>query len=282
MLTDVLPYLRCPACGGALSRRQRSVCCGRGHCFDLAGPGYVQLASGRLRHGGDSAAMVAAREAFLGAGGYEFLAAALATAAGPAGSGGLVVDVGGGTGYHLARVLDARPAAVGLVVDVSRPALRRAARAHPRAGAVRADVWQGLPVADGAASVLLDVFAPRHGAELRRVLAADGVLLVVTPTPAHLTELPRHLGTAAGVRLLRVDPEKPDRVAGTLGAGFRLVDESVHTAHWRLSRPLVRALVAMGPGAPHTDPAALSRAVAALPEPLPVTASVRLARYLPA
>lgn len=278
MLTDVLAYLRCPLCDRPLSMLPGSLRCPLRHTFDLARQGYADLATGPLRHG-DPPAMVAARETFLAAGGYDFLAAALAAAAG--GRTGLVVDVGGGTGYHLARVLDALPAAVGLVVDASKPALRRAARAHPRAAAVRADAWRRLPVADGAAAMLLDVFAPRNGPEFRRVLAADGVLLVATPAPDHLGEL-HTLGATDGVRLLQVDRDKPDRVTAALAPWFRPCDESVHARRLSLPHPLVHALVLMGPSAAHTDPAALARAVAALPDPVPVTAAIRLARYAPA
>jgi 23S rRNA (guanine745-N1)-methyltransferase len=279
LLTDVLPYLRCPRCHRPLAAGGASLRCSLRHTFNIARQGYADLAAGPLPHG-DTPAMVAAREAFLATGGYDFLAAALAAAA--TARAGLVVDVGGGTGYHLARVLDALPAAVGLVVDAAKPALRRAARAHPRAAAVRADAWHALPVADGAASVLLDVFAPRQGAELHRVLAPDGLLLVATPTAGHLAELYEALGSAPGVRLLRVDPEKPDRTAATLAPWFHLAGETVHTHQLSLPRTHVRALVEMGPSAPHTDPAALARAVAALPEPLPVTASIRLTHWRPA
>lgn len=281
MLADLVPYLRCPVCRGRLAGLVRSLGCAHGHTFDLARQGYVHLAAGRLTHPGDSPAMIAARTAFLGSGSYDFLSTALAGAA----SGyrpGLVVDVGGGTGYHLARVLDARPAALGLVVDVSKPALRRAARAHPRGGAVLADTWRRLPLIDGAASVLLNIFAPRNGPELRRILRPDGVLLVVTPTPEHLAELPAALPAASGVRLLAVDPAKPDRLAATLEPWFRPTGSTLHTRRLRLPRPLVRALVEMGPSAAHLDPAALAGAVAALPDRLPVTAAVNLTRYTPA
>lgn len=276
MLTDVLPYLRCPLCDRPLSLRAGSLQCALRHTFDIARQGYVDLTTGPLPHG-DTPAMVAARETFLATGAYDFLAAALLAAGG--GHPGLVVDVGGGTGYHLARVLDAEPNSIGMVVDASKPALRRAARAHPRAAAVRADAWQPLPVADGAAAVLLDVFAPRHGAEFRRILAPDGLLLVATPTPHHLAEL-RALASG-GIRLLQVDPEKPDRVTAALAPWFRPLDESTHTRALSLPHPLVHALVSMGPSAAHTDPAALARAVATLPDPLTVTASIRLASYAP-
>src|SRR6266516_6833069 len=199
MLAEIVARLRCPLCRQELADLGGSLRCPRGHSFDQAKQGYVQLTAGPVSHPGDSAEMVAARAGFLAAGHYSFIADALARAAPDR---GLAVDVGAGTGYHLGRVLDARPELVGLAVDVSKPALRRAAKAHPRAGAVLADAWRGLPVADHGAAVLLDVFAPRNGPEFARVLAPDGALLVVTPTARHLAELVEALA------LLRVDPAK--------------------------------------------------------------------------
>jgi 23S rRNA (guanine745-N1)-methyltransferase len=66
---------------------------------------------------------------------------------------GCVVDVGAGTGYYLAVVLERLTDRVGLALDVSKYALRRAARAHRRVGAVACDVWHGLPVATDSAAV---------------------------------------------------------------------------------------------------------------------------------
>lgn len=266
MRADVVPYLRCPVCGDGLTATGHAVRCGRGHAFDLARQGYLHLTAGRLRHPGDTAAMVAARADFLAAGHYAFVAEALADAAAERPEPGLVVDVGAGTGYHLAAVLDARPRAVGLALDSSKAAVRRAARAHPRATAAVCDVWGRLPLGDRSARLLLNVFAPRNPAEFRRVLAPGGELLVVTPEPQHLTEL------VDALALLRVDPAKADRLTHGLG---------VPVAQQRLTRTLhlrhdaLRSLVAMGPSAWHADPGIS----ASLPEPFAVTAAVRLRRY---
>src|SRR2546430_8546360 len=132
MLADVLPYLWCPICRLELVELDAAVRCPRGHSFDRAKQGYVHLTATPVAHTGDSAQMVDARAGFLAAGHYDFIARALADAV--PGTDGLVVDVGAGTGYHLSAVLDAHTDAVGLAVDVSKPALRRAARAHPRVG----------------------------------------------------------------------------------------------------------------------------------------------------
>lgn len=276
MLAELVPHLRCPVCHRRLAGAAQALHCDRGHSFDLARTGYAHLAIGRLTHPGDTVGMVAARATFLGSGAYDFLSAALSAATAP--YPGLVVDVGGGTGHHLARVLATRQPALGLTVDVSKPALRRAARAHPRSGAVLADTWRALPLLDHTAGVLLNVFAPRNPPELHRILHPDGALLVVTPTPAHLAELPPAL---PGLRVLTVDPTKPDRLTATLRPWFRPVAATTHTHHLELPHPLLAALVQMGPSAPHIDPDALAAAVADLPEPFPVTAAVHLTSYRP-
>jgi 23S rRNA (guanine745-N1)-methyltransferase len=269
MLAALIPYVRCPVCAEGLAQAQGALRCPRGHSFDQARQGYVHLAAGPVTHPGDTAAMVEARAEFLAAGHYAFIAHALAQYAGP----GLVVDVGTGTGYYLAAVLDAHPDAVGLAVDVSKPALRRAARAHLRAGAVLADAWRGLPVVERGAAVLLNVFAPRNGPEFARVLAPGGAALVVTPALDHLAELVEALD------LLRVDPVKDERVAATLTPWLVERESAVHERTLRLSHKEVTALVAMGPSAWHTGPEALAERIAALPEPVRVTARIRVSHY---
>jgi 23S rRNA (guanine745-N1)-methyltransferase len=274
VLAEVVPYLRCPICGAGLSAGPVAgdgLRCARGHSFNQARQGYVDLTAGPVRHEGDGAEMVAARAAFLDAGHYGFISAGLASRAssGP----GLVVDVGAGTGAHLAAVLDARPGDHGLAVDVSRYALRRAARCHSRAAAARADAWAGLPLADRSVSLLLDVFAPRQGSEFARVLRPDGLLAVVTPEPDHLTEL------VDALDLLRVDPSKEDRLAAGLAGWFTQVSSTVLRRRLSLDHTAIRALVGMGPSAWHVDAGELAARVAALPVPLGVTASVRLGIY---
>lgn len=293
MHPDVVRRLRCPVCGRPLAQAgvRGPLRCPDGHSFDVARQGYVNLLTGRAPHSGDTAEMVAAREDFLAAGHYDAILTALATAAldatnlaapaaDPVASAGpgpaLVLDAGAGTGRHLAAVLDALPGAVGLAVDVSKPALRRATRAHPRAAAALADTWRPLPLADASVALLLNVFAPRNGPEFRRVLRPDGTLLVVTPTEDHLAEL------VGALDLLRVDPAKADRVAGSLAGLFDPVAATEHRFRLALTRDEVRTLVGMGPSAWHTDPARLAARLAILTEPVTVGAAVRLTAYRPA
>jgi 23S rRNA (guanine745-N1)-methyltransferase len=271
--------LACPVCAGPLAAVPDGsrLHCPLGHSFDRARQGQVALLPpGRRAATGDSAEMVADRAAFLSAGHYAGLTAALAeaAAAGDDGPPASVLDLGGGTGHHLAGVLDRLPGAVGVVLDASRYAARRAARAHPRAMAVVADAWARLPVRDDTVDRVLGVFAPRNGAETARVLRPGGRLVVVTPAPDHLAELVEPLG------LLRVDPEKPARLAASLGPHLAPAGRTVHRERLLLGHEAVATLVGMGPHARHLSPAAVRERVAALPEPVAVTLAVEVSTHV--
>ncbi|HEX6933632.1 MAG TPA: methyltransferase domain-containing protein [Streptosporangiaceae bacterium] len=276
MLDDVTGWLRCPHCGAAMATAERTLRCGAGHSFDIARQGYVSLLQPGVRgSGGDTAAMVRARQEFLATGQYAPVAAALADAAARAwrpgpDAPGCVADVGAGTGYYLAAVLERLPGAAGLALDLSRYALRQAARAHERIGAVGCDAWRPLPVGDAAAGVVLNVFAPRDGAELRRILRPDGVLLMVTPAEGHLAELTRPLG------LLGVDERKRERLGDKLGPHFGLETEHELRGVMTLGRRDVAALTAMGPSAWHADRQEMAARIAGLPDPVAVTRAVTL------
>ena len=263
-LADALLLLRCPHCAAPLSGGDEAVRCAAGHSFDVARQGYLSLLEGAgSAHSGDTAEMVAARDRFLGAGHFEPLAAELAAAVAGASP---IVDLGAGTGWYLGRVLGAGgdDDALGLALDLSKPALRRAARAHPRVAAVACDVWGPFPLRDGVAGAVLNVFAPRNVGEIARVLGRDGVAAVVTPTPGHLRELAQPLG------LLGVGERKQ------LGAELAVADRRELTWTMTLDRPAARDLAAMGPSAFHVDAGELHERVAALPQSIDVTAAVTI------
>jgi 23S rRNA (guanine745-N1)-methyltransferase len=271
VLADVLAYLRCPHCSGGLALSGTLVRCDSGHSFDVARQGYVSLLTGAARPGsGDTAAMIAAREEFLGAGHFDPLVAALVEHARGATAEGCILDLGAGTGMQLARVLDALPGRHGLALDVSRHALRRAARAHPGIGAVGCDIWGELPVRCGAAALVLNVFAPRNGEEIARVMAPDALLVVVTPTPRHLEELIGPLG------LLSVDSRKVERLERELGGRLEIVAREEREWRMSLGSHDLEALVMMGPSAFHANQAELGVRIEALPAPVKASASVTL------
>ncbi|PTR30231.1 23S rRNA m(1)G-748 methyltransferase [Rhodococcus sp. OK519] len=278
MLADVSALLACPQCGDGLDPVERTLVCSRGHSFDIARQGYVTLLTGTAtKFTGDSPEMIAARCDFLDAGHFDPLMAAVSDAvvqSTPDDVAPRVLEVGAGTGHYLARVLDASsPSAQGIGLDVSKPAARRLARAHPRAAAVVADVWRQLPVLGGVLTHVLSIFAPRNAAEIDRVLAEDGVLVVLTPTDRHLYELVELLG------MVRVDDRKVERLGETMAGRFERDHRTPVEVTMMLSRRDVDHLVGMGPSARHLSAERRAEAIGALPEPFPVTASVVVSTY---
>ena len=274
MEADLVAVLRCPACGDALALTGRTARCPRGHAYDLAKQGYLNLLpSASTGIDGDSAAMIGARTVFLGGGHYGPIRDALILAAAGLRDDDLVVEVGAGTAYYLAGVLGTAAGRRGIALDVSRYAARRAAKVDRRIGAVVCDAWQELPLLDDSAQLMLNVFAPRNAAEMARVLAPGGTLLVVTPNQEHLSELVGVLG------LVTVDEEKERRLRETLAELFVRTGSEIIEDTMRLDRSAVEQLVLMTPSARHVNYRELMQRIAVLPDPSMVTLSVTLSAW---
>lgn len=274
MREAALQALRCPLDGSSLQRSGRSVRCPAGHTTDLAAQGYLNLLGGPPPQHADTSTMLTSRAAVHAAGCFLPLIDALVdlvTPSLPDAPAPLVVDIGSGPGHYLAPILDGAASAEGLAVDVSKHAARRAARCHPRASAIVADVWRPLPMGDAVASVVLDVFAPRNPQEFARILEPDGTLVVVVPGPAHLQPLPTELGLlgVGGGKGEQLDALTTQRLA----AGGR------EHLRWVRALPpqIVTDLVLMGPSAHHLQLADLERRVRSLVPPVAVTFDVTLA-----
>jgi len=238
--------------------------------MNIARQGYVSLLG---RDGGthtaDSADMVAARERFLATGHYGPIVDALVEAAADAPA-GPVVDLGCGTGSYLAAILDSAPDRVGIGVDNSKFAARRAARSHERATAIVADIWDEVPVRAGAAALMINVFAPRNGEEMERILAPGGRLVVVTPQTGHLSELVDRFG------MIGVDPDKEDRLERSLGRLAERAESRELQWTMRLAPEEVRDLVEMGPSAGRTSKVDMDQLIDGLEPETAVTAAVKI------
>lgn len=270
-----IELLACPTCGAVLLEGGAALRCAQGHGFDIARQGYVSLlGGGRRATSADTPEMVAARDEFLNAGHYDPIATAVTAAvtAAVSDSARTVVDVAGGTGHYLAAVLDAQPSAVGLAIDLSVPAVKRAARRHDRMAAVVADAWQPLPVRTGSVDAVLSVFGPRNPSEFARVLAPTGALVVVTPTPRHLAEIRGALG------MLDIDDDKSARLDAKL-AGFARTETSGLEYPISLDQDDLRREVMMGPSAHHVTSADLDARMPALDLPVTTTVSVEISTW---
>jgi 23S rRNA (guanine745-N1)-methyltransferase len=208
--------LLCPVrgCQLLLAREERRLACPRGHSFDVARSGYVNLLQPqdrRSKQPGDTVAAVAARRHLHDLGVTGPLLKAVAETI-RAASGDVVFDAGCGDGFYLGS-LAGQTGFEAHGIDISIPAVDAAAKRYPGCEWIVANADRVVPYADRSFSIVLSITARMNAGEFRRVLRDDGLLLVALPAPDDLVEL-RGAGR--------------DRVARTLETfanGFTLVDQ---------------------------------------------------------
>jgi 23S rRNA (guanine745-N1)-methyltransferase len=198
----------------ALAREDRRLICARGHSFDVARSGYINLLQPqdrRSKQPGDTAAAVAGRRRLHDLGVTGPLLDAITGILG-ASPGDAVLDAGCGDGFYLGA-LARQTGFHAYGVDISVPAVDAAARRYPGCEWVVANADRFVPYADRSFSIVLSITARMNSGEFRRVLRDDGRLLVALASPEDLIEL-----RCAG----------RDRVARTLetfARDFTLVDQ---------------------------------------------------------
>ncbi|WP_375164260.1 putative RNA methyltransferase [Zhihengliuella sp.] len=303
--------LACPVCRESLlcAEEPRRLICPTGHRYDAAKQGYFNLLTGRgTKFREDTAEMVAARASFQTAGHYEALAAQVAATVvrhlDPVGATDAeavrIVDAGAGTGYYLDRVIGALESTAtrrdhpeqrqgqehcgsavrvppqlevqAIALDISRYAMRRAARIR-RTTALVCDLWQPLPLHDAGVDVLLNVFAPRNGAEYGRVVRPGGLVVVVTPLPHHLGEVRAVLG------LLGIAEGKENAVAERLTGAFEECGSLTVETALELGADDAVDLAMMGPAGHHSDRAGIRARIDPAAAPFRTTAAFRVQAF---
>jgi 23S rRNA (guanine745-N1)-methyltransferase len=201
-------------CHEPLARNDRGFVCPRGHSFDVARSGYVNLlqpTDKRSKKPGDTAAAVAARRRLHDRGVTAPLLEAISALA-AIDRHDVVLDVGCGDGYYLGTIAH-ETGCEAHGVDISVPAVDAAARRYSECEWVVGNADRFLPYADKTFSRVLSITARMNVPEIRRVVRDDGLLLVAIPAPDDLVEL-RGAGR--------------DRVARRLaefGSAFTLVEQ---------------------------------------------------------
>ena len=187
--------------------------CPRGHSFDVARSGYINLLQPQERRSkqpGDTAAAVNARRRLHDLGVSGPLLDAIAEIVAPSPS-DIVLDAGCGDGFYLGTLagqtgFDAHG------VDISVRAVDAAARRYPGCEWIVTNADRFVPYADRSFSIVMSITARMNAVEFRRALRHDGRLLIALPAPEDLIEL-RGAGR--------------DRVARTIETfadGFTLID----------------------------------------------------------
>ncbi len=164
--------------------------CRRGHSFDIARSGYVNLLQPQERRSkqpGDTPEAVAARRRLHDRGVTEPMVHAIGGLL-AADAGDVVLDAGCGDGYYLGT-LERQTGFDAHGVDISTLAVDAAARRYPECEWIVANADRFVPYADASFSMVLSITARMNAGEFRRVLRGDGRLLVAIPAPEDLIEL---------------------------------------------------------------------------------------------
>ena len=184
--------LLCPVrhCHLPLAREERRLLCPRGHSFDIARSGYINLLQPQERRSkrpGDTPAALRARRHLHDLGATRPLLDAIAEQIPPSPS-DIVLDAGCGEGFYLGTL--ARQTGFSAHgVDISVPSIDAAARRYPECEWIVANADRFVPYADRSFSIVLSITARMNATEFRRVLQDDGRLLVALPAPDDLIEL---------------------------------------------------------------------------------------------
>jgi 23S rRNA (guanine745-N1)-methyltransferase len=164
--------------------------CPRGHSFDVARSGYINLLQPQERRSkrpGDTVAAVQARRRLHDRGVTRPLRDAIAQISAVS-SNDIVLDAGCGDGFYLGTL--AREAGFDAHgIDISIPAVNAAARTYPECEWIVGNADRFVPYADRSFSLVLSITARMNAGEFRRVLCDDGRLLVALPAPDDLIEL---------------------------------------------------------------------------------------------
>ena len=179
------PCLACPVCGEPLSREGENLSCGRGHSLNVSRQGTVNCLSAP-RKDFYTAELFEARRRVFEAGWYEPAAEALERLL--PGEEHRLLDAGCGEGWYLAWLLRRHPGWLGIGLDISKEAIRLAARQEVPALWGVADLRR-MPLAEGSVTAVLDILTPASYESFGRVLRPDGVLIKVFPGSGYLREI---------------------------------------------------------------------------------------------
>lgn len=186
--------LICPKCAKPLCRKDNSLVCQSKHTFDIAKSGYVNLNLGSAVSG-DSKEMVKARSNFLDGGYYEKFAFALARTLKNIPH-SVIIDAGCGEGYYSEFLAKSFADSRIYGFDLSKSAVEKAAKRARFSGSSSlftvCSIFN-MPLSDGSADVIINLFAPCAAEEFFRILKPKGRLVMGIAGEDHLLGLKKAL-----------------------------------------------------------------------------------------
>jgi 23S rRNA (guanine745-N1)-methyltransferase len=249
---------QCPVCSSALVEGERQYFCRKGHSFDIARKGYVNLLlPSHIGAGdpGDPKEMIECRRDFLNKGYYEnfsdHLNEALISQVSDIDKTKeiSILDAGCGEGYYTSRLrnrllgMDDTKAASMYGIDVSKAAIHYASGRDKNIRFAVASTYH-TPILSNSMDAILCIFAPRDEQEFTRILKPSGKLIVAAPGAQHLLGFKKALY------------EESDVIGqkGTVGEGFELLKNMnvSYDIHLKVAEDIFNLLM-MTPYSRHTN-----------------------------
>lgn len=187
--------LVCPVCKSTLHREEKSYFCNgiKKHCFDISANGHANLCPGKST-GGDDKKAVRSRTEFLNLGHYKPISDKVCEILSNLSDNAFVIDAGCGEGYYTNNIAH-QTSAQTYGFDLSKEAIISASKSAKRQGLSNSRFFVGgiynIPVCDGGADAIVNIFAPCAEEEFCRALKPDGRLIVVAAGKNHLYGLKR-------------------------------------------------------------------------------------------
>ena len=239
------PSFRCPNCHAPLVDEGKTYRCPKGHAFDKAKTGYVNLIlanQGRKAEEGDSKESILARKAFLRKGYYSVLKDGLVKIISSYLSPSFCfADIACGEGYYTEGIATSFPSSSILGIDISKAAILEADKQRKASGIGNLSYAVGnmdyLPLLDESMDGLLNCFAPLAEKEFLRVTKKGGFYFRVLPGVHHLYELKALLYESPRLNVPK-ESELP---------GFRFLEETEIEGRIEVSQEDLENLFAMTP-----------------------------------
>ena len=238
--------LRCTVrnCQQLLEQRERDLVCRAGHHFDQAKQGYwnlLQPQDKKSKNPGDSEDAVLARHRWLQTGHTTSLIETLRPwlAANGTETNQRTLDLGCGEG-SFGPALFPGEADSYCGIDLSRRAIKLAARGWPAATWVLANADRVLPAADQSVQRVISLFGRRPVSEIHRVLVPGGICVVAVPGEDDLIELRQQVQQAGHRR------SRWEMIANDMSqAGVEVVDQKHWHSHVKLEPDAIADALAM-------------------------------------
>lgn len=250
-VSKIESVFKCPVCDSPMEVFQlESLICLKGHTFDFAKQGYLNLMMHPVKSKYNMKLFRARKKIIAEAKFFEKLHQKITKVLNPYSTNYkekmFLLDTGCGEGSHLSAMCtklrsDSQNDVVGIGIDLSKEGIYEAAKSYTDNIWTVADLVN-LPFKSGQVDVILNILSPSNYAEFGRVLKADGLLVKVVPKEKYLKELRENLFNGD-----EKQSYSNDETVKRFKENFRLVRHTSLNYSFQLDKKMAQSFLQMTP-----------------------------------